>query len=57
MKECNCYKILGLPKEKVHIHLHFCEQSYQVKEYDKLKWWKKIFTSNPRNDIKWFLKV
>lgn len=48
--ECNCYDTMfKMPKEKVVVHLFGCEEHEATKEYDKLVWWKKLFTRNPRN--------
>lgn len=49
INKCNCYRILGRPQESMVVHLTGCEEDGRTKEYDALKWWQKLFRSNPRN--------
>ena len=49
---CICNHILG--REKICLHLSGCPESHESKEYDKLPWYKKLTTRNPRNNIKYY---
>ena len=57
MKKCLCARIMQnefdpfheKPLSKIYIHLMGCPESLEVKEYNALKWWQKIFKYNPLN--------
>jgi len=46
---CSCRKILGYDKDRtIYVHLMGCDESEEVKEYDNLHWFEKLFTRDPR---------
>ena len=48
-KMCSCRKILGYDKDRtIYVHLMGCDESEEVKEYDNLHWFEKLFTRDPR---------
>ena len=59
-KECHCANILSRSNggiiRVVYLHLYGCQAGYEYEEYEKLKWWKKIFKPNPyKNYVKYHL--
>ena len=46
--KCQCNELLGYPEDKtLVVHLMGCPESLEFEEYQNLKWWKKIFRTNP----------
>lgn len=54
MKEdkCVCAQMIGIPEDRLIIHLMGCSKDWHTKEYDALPWWKKIIVGNPRSIYK-----
>ena len=48
MKKCICKKEMPL-LNKIYIHLVWCPESDECKEYNAFSWYKKIVKKNPRN--------
>ena len=50
MKEkCRCNEMMWRNEDlPVYVHLLGCPEDFQTKEYDSLKWWQKLFKTNPR---------
>lgn len=46
--KCHCRKIMFMPSNSdLYVHLSGCPETDEVKKYDALKWWQKIFKFNP----------
>lgn len=45
IRKCLCKEILK--SDRIYLHLTGCPDSFEYKEYQKLKWWKKIFSFDP----------
>ena len=59
-KKCLCKEILYADfgsSRNIYIHLSGCPETVDVKEYDKLKWYKKLFRYNPNKMYNEHLKV
>lgn len=48
-EECICRKELSLNVERIVLHLMWCPQGDDMKEHNKLSWYKKILRKNPKN--------
>ena len=48
-KKDKCICKYWICNKKIYVHLAWCPESYVVKDYDALPWYKKLLTSNPRN--------
>ena len=49
--------MLGLPKERVAIHLSGCPEDPWFEEYYSLPWWKRIFSPSPKECYEEFLRL
>ena len=45
--KCLCREILGREDKILYVHLSGCPDSVDVKEYEKLSWYRKLFKYNP----------
>lgn len=46
--DCRCNEIMGRTGV-IYMHLSGCEEDWETQEYDRLPWWKRILTFNPRH--------
>lgn len=48
--KCICEILLLRNQHNISVHLSWCPKSFEYKQYLKLPWWKKLFTTNPINN-------
>lgn len=61
MTKCYCKEILekefGRKVDNLYIHLSGCPETEDVKEYNDMPWYKKIFYFNPKRKYKGHKKI
>jgi len=53
--KCQCKHLLF--GEQIYVHLSGCPETTEYKEYQQLRWYKKLFKRNPYNEYLKLFKV